>query len=109
MFLKRKIKGSSIAEVVVALAVIAICFTIASLIFIRTTNTTSKFMDVKKQTELQSELMEKLQNGKAETVDETELELTIEKSDNEFSDSIQTITFSSDDERLIWTINTPKE
>ena len=69
MLLKRKIKASSIAEIVVALAVIAICFAVASLVFIRSTSTTSKFMDVKKQTELQSEILEKLYRDQLEKME----------------------------------------
>ncbi len=54
--LLKKIKSSSIAETVIALSVISICFGIASLAFIRSIKVTSNFQDIKKQTQIQSEL-----------------------------------------------------
>lgn len=103
MFLKRKIPSSSIAEVVVALAVIAICFGIASLVFVRSARTTSKFMDVKKQTEIQSEIMEKMLLDNLHSIKDTPSELELEFQPSELSDSLSVIHFLSDDERIIWT------
>lgn len=108
MLLKRKIKASSIAEIVIALAVIAICFAVASLVFIRSTGTTSKFMDVKKQTELQSEILRKLYLDQAGEIRETQLEVEVEETDSEYSDSLKELRFLSDDERLIWSLEIPK-
>ncbi|MCE3297043.1 MAG: hypothetical protein K0R65_2757 [Crocinitomicaceae bacterium] len=102
MLLKRKIKASSIAEIVVALAVIAICFAVASLVFIRSTGTTSKFMDVKKQTELQSEILEKLYRDQLGEVENTEIEVELEKLPSEENDSLTVLRFLGQDERLIW-------
>lgn len=101
MLLKRKIQASSIAEIVIALAVIAICFAVASLVFIRSTSTTSKFMDVKKQTELQSEILEKLYRDQLEDVENTGIEVEVESlpADN---DSLIEVRFLGQDERLIW-------
>ena len=60
MLLKKKIVSSSIAEVVIALSIIAICFGITSLVFVRTMKVTTNFQDVKKQTEIQSIIWEAL-------------------------------------------------
>ena len=103
MFLKRKIPASSIAEVVVALAVIAICFGIASLVFVRSAKTTSKFMDVKKQTEIQSEIMEKMLLDDLPEIEKTSSELELDFQPSETSDSLTVIHFLSDDERIVWT------
>lgn len=101
MFLKRKIQASSIAEIVIALAVIAICFAVASLVFIRSTSTTSKFMDVKKQTELQSEILEKLYRDELTELENTAIEVELEKLPAE-NDSLTELRFLGQDERLIW-------
>jgi hypothetical protein len=103
MFLIRKIKASSIAEIVVALAVIAICFGIASLVFIRSTSTTTKFLDVKKQTEVQSEILEKLYLDETSEIKNTEIELETEILDDETTDSLKIINFLGSDNRIIWT------
>lgn len=98
MVLIKKIKSSSIAEVVIALAVIAICFTVASLVFIRSINATMKFVDFKSQTKLQSELLEKMFDGQQEI----ELnEVPFEVSDSEM-DSIVELQFKGTDDKIIW-------
>ena len=102
MLLKRKIKASSIAEIVIALAVIAICFAVASLVFIRSTSTTSKFMDVKKQTELQSEILQKLYRDEPDELENTQIEVGVEKLPSEENDSMTELRFLGQDERLIW-------
>ncbi len=109
MLLKRKIKASSIAEIVVALAVIAICFGVASLVFIRSTAGTSRFMDVKKQTELQSEILEKLYRDEAGKIEETAIDVELEKVSNEENDSLTELRFLIQDERLVWTQESWKE
>lgn len=63
MFLKKKIVASSLAEVVIALAVIALCFGIAALVFVRSMMVTTAFEEVRQQTEIQSVLWEQLQTG----------------------------------------------
>lgn len=103
MFLKRKIKSSSIAEVVVALAILAICFGIASLIFVRSTNSASKFMDIKKQTNVQNVLMEHLENDIKLDFENLLDDLTFEMQHDELNDSLEVINFYGSDQRLIWT------
>lgn len=102
MFLRRKIPSSSIAEVVIALAIIALCFGIASLVFIRSNKTTSKFMDIKKQTEFQSLVLEKLYEDKLDEIDWENTEFELEVSPDEFNDSLQIVRLYGDDHRLIW-------
>lgn len=99
MFLKKKIQASSLAEVVIAVSIIALCIGIASLVFIRSTRVTINFQDVKKQTEIQSELWKKLyqQEIEVEGPDET----TIELLDTE-NDSIATLRFKGSDDKILW-------
>ena len=96
MVLKKQIAASSITEVVIALAVIAICFGIASLVFIRSINTTQKFIDFKTQTEIQSELMEMMQLNK-ESI--TNSDFILEEMEN---DSSKTIEFMGSNNSIIW-------
>ena len=103
MFLRRKIKASSIAEIVVALAVIAICFGVASLVFIRSTSTTSRFLDVKKQTEIQSEILEKMYLDDTKNIKETKLELENTLDQDEQNDSLMILNFLSADDKIVWT------
>lgn len=49
----RRIQASSIAEVVIAMSIIAICFGIASIVMIRSTMVMDNFQDIKLQSELQ--------------------------------------------------------
>lgn len=81
MFLKRKITSSSLAEVVIALSVIALCFGVASLIFVRFTVVATNFQFIQKQTEVQSLLWKKMQDRETE-LEYDEVELTEEQDDN---------------------------
>ncbi len=105
MVLKRNIRASSIAEVVIALAVIAMCFTVASLVFVRSTSATIRFVDFKTQSDLQSHLMEAMMRGEPEIVDE-ESEVPIEQT---VGDSAVTTVFFGSDNRIIWTQEWLKE
>lgn len=104
----QRIKASSIAEVVVALAVIAICFGVASLVFVRTTRTTSRFGDVKKQTEIQSQLFENLMKQDLDALQKpvAEIDPIIEIDEN--NDSLSVLRFYGDDQRIIWEQHTIK-
>lgn len=81
MFLTRKIASSSLAEVVIALSVIALCFGVASLIFVRFTVVTTSYQFIQKQTEVQSLLWEKMQNRETE-LEYEDVELIEEQDDN---------------------------
>jgi len=75
MFLRKRLIASSLAEVVIALSIIALCFGMASLIFVRFTTVSTNFQFVKKQTEIQSLLWKKLQTSSALLeYDEVEIE-----------------------------------
>jgi CO dehydrogenase/acetyl-CoA synthase delta subunit len=50
----KRLKASTIAEVVIALTIIAICFAVASQVFVQSNRSTVQFMEVKEQTEFQS-------------------------------------------------------
>lgn len=102
MFLKRKIASSSIAEVVIALTVIALCFGVASLVFIRSMNTTSRFMDVKKQTFIQSEILKHLYKQDLQDVEWDIEGIQVNTIPDEFNDSLEILEFVSADERIIW-------
>ena len=101
MFLRKYIHASGIAEVVIALAIISMCFTVASLVFIRTTSAPMKFQDVRKQTELQSSILIKMYENEVEL--DLEIEgLEINKEVDPFSDSLEVFTFTGSDQRILW-------
>ena len=94
----KKINSSSIAEIVVATTIISLCFTVASLIFIRATNTTLKFQTFKDQTDIQSKLMQMMVN---ENVDLLKSDFTTTQLDTE-NDTIMAVEYLGTDNRLIW-------
>lgn len=97
-----RINASSIAEVVIALTIIALCFGIASLIFIRSMSVTSRFQDVKEQTELQSKILESFYKDN-DSIPVLEVgDLTITNTSDESNDSLKVIEFLGMDDRLIW-------
>ena len=98
MFLTKKIAASSITEVVIAIAVIGLCIGIASLVFVRSTRVTINFQDVKKQTEIQSMLWEKLFLQE----DITDIEDVFVERDFTDNDSIETLTFKTNDDKILW-------
>lgn len=102
MLLKRKIPASSIAEVVIALTVIALCFGVASLVFIRSTNVTTRFMDVRKQTMIQSELLKHLYRQDMEEAEWDFEDVQVNTLPDDNSDSIGILEFRSTDDRIIW-------
>ncbi len=101
MFLRKHIHASGIAEVVIALAIISMCFTVASLVFIRTTSAPMKFQDVRKQTELQSSILMKMYENEAELNLDIE-GLEINKEVDSFSDRLEVFTFTGSDQRILW-------
>lgn len=100
MFLSRKhIPASSLAEVIIAVSIIALCIGVASLVFIRSTRVTINFQDVQRQTEIQSELWKKLYQDESEL---SELEgITVQKELTE-NDSIELLEFVGADQKVIW-------
>ncbi len=107
--INQKLPASSIAEVVIALTIIALCFSVAALIFIRSMNVTSRFQDVRKQTEIQSKIIESLykENDSIPFIEEEDVEVTVTQDEN--NDSLNTIDFLADDNRLIWKIQSIKK
>jgi len=103
MFLnKTKIKASSIAEVVIALTIIALCFSVASLIFIRSINVSTRFQDIRKQTEIQSKIMESLYRDD-NSIPLIEMEdITVNIEDDESDEKLNLIEFLGPDKRMIW-------
>ena len=98
--LLKKIKSSSIAETVIALSVISICFGIASIAFIRSVKVTSNFQDIKKQTEIQSELWINLYSDD-KVIREME-NIVIETTPDLRNDSMDVITFTNESNKTIW-------
>lgn len=94
----RKINSSSIAEIVVALAIISLCFTIASLVFIRATNTTLKFQSFREQTMIQNTLMEMMVR---QEVDLHQPEFPAQETMSA-NDSITTVEYTGNDNRIVW-------
>ena len=99
MFLKRKIAASSIAEVVIAVAVIALCFGVASLVFVRSTMVSVNFQNIRLQTEIQSMLWENLYN----TTSPTDMDdVQINEENDEENDSLKMFTFLGSDDKILW-------
>ncbi len=94
----RKINSSSIAEIVVALAIISLCFTIASLVFIRATNTTLKFQSFREQTMIQNTLLEMMVR---QEVDLHQPEFQAQETPS-INDSITTVEYTGNDNRIVW-------
>lgn len=106
MVLKRHIKASSIAEVVIALAIIALCFTVASLVFIRSNSAAMRFTDFRTQSEVQSELMEAMMRGETnltEKLEDVPMEQTTIDTLSPGRAPIEVTTFFGSDNRIIWT------
>ena len=103
MLLKRKIPASSIAEVVIALTIIALCFGVASLVFVRSVNVTTRFMDVRKQTIIQSELLKHMyrQEDLHEVTWDLE-DVQVNILPDEHNDSLEILEFKGADDRIIW-------
>lgn len=98
MFLNRKLAASSIAEVVIAISVIAICIGIASLVFVRATKSTVNFQEVRTQTEIQSKLWRNLFTLEHEIDDIDGIKIEIEATEN---DSIERLVFVGNDGKII--------
>jgi hypothetical protein len=99
MLLKRKINASSLAEVVIAISVIALCFGIASLVFVRSTMVTTSFEEVRMQTEIQSAIWEELHDGEIEVEQEGVL---VSSETDEHQDSLLVKTYSGLNDKMIW-------
>ena len=99
MFLDKKIKASSLAEVIIAVSVIAICIGIASLVFVRSTKVTMNFQDVKRQTEIQSEIWSYLLSEKSEM---NEIEEVKTEEAESINDSLLSIKYIGNYEKIIW-------
>jgi len=99
MFLRKKIQASSLAEVVITIAVIAICFGVASLVFVRATMVSANFQNVRHQTEIQSMLWEQLHtNSSPIEIDGVQ---RIEEND-ELEDALMVYTYIGTDNKVIW-------
>jgi len=97
-----KTSASSIAEVVIALTIIALCFSVASLIFIRSINVSTRFQDIRKQTEIQSKIMESLYRDN-DSIPLLEIEdITVNSMQDETDEKMNVIEFLGTDNRVIW-------
>lgn len=56
----KRIAASTITEFVIAMTIIAICFTVASQVFMQTNRSTIQFKEVNEQTEFQSLMIDAL-------------------------------------------------
>lgn len=98
----RKLNASSIAEVVIALSIIALCFGVAALVFIRSLNVTTRFQDIRNQTEIQSEIMRsQLRDNDSVPLIEKDF-VIVETIADEKSDSCKVVLFKGSDDRIIW-------
>lgn len=71
----KRVPASTIAEFVIAITIIAICFTIASQVFMQASRSTIQFKEVKEQTEFQSLMIDALIHDTLPTVSEWKGEL----------------------------------
>lgn len=101
MFLS-KLKASSIAEVVIAISIIALCFGIVSLIFIRLFGVTNKYRDLKHQTEIQSQILELLFIKPDSIPLKTSDEIKMEVIPNEINTDYQKLQFKTKNGKLIF-------
>ena len=99
MFLRRKIAASSIAEVVIAVSVIALCIGIGSLVFVRYTKSTVNFQEVRTQTEIQSKLWKKLFTLENELEDIDDIKIERESTEN---DSLERLVFTGDEGKVLF-------
>ncbi len=97
MFLKRKIAASGIAEMVIAISIIAICIGLASIIFVRTTSVMTSFENLVYQTEMENQTWDKLLTDKVMEIPEGVTEET------EADKEIQKNTYRGTKEKIIWT------
>lgn len=99
MLLKKRIPASGIAEVVIALAVIATCIGVSALIFTRSIKSTTSFEDIRIQTELQSAIWNHFQTG----IEMKEPEGVVVESEIEDEEKTRLKTrFIAPDEKCIW-------
>ena len=63
MIITKKISASGIAEVVIAMSIIAICIGLFSVLFVRSTNNQFSYLEVKMQTEIQDNVFSELVSG----------------------------------------------
>lgn len=100
MHLDPKIPASGIAEVVMAIAVIAACIGISALVFARTIRVTTDFESVRMQTELQSHIWKQMVQAESPIAPEA---VTLVIDEDPIHDSVQMVTFFGNNERLLWT------
>jgi type II secretory pathway pseudopilin PulG len=56
----KRVHASTVAELVIALTIIAICFAVATQVFMQTNRSTIQFREVQEQTEFQSMMIDAL-------------------------------------------------
>lgn len=97
MFLSKKIQASGIAEMVIAVSIIVICIGLTSILFVRSTKSSTSFENVVYQTEIQNQLWNYLLN-------ESMLELPeglTEKTEEDVW--CQRVIYSGSGEKVVWT------
>jgi type II secretory pathway pseudopilin PulG len=90
----KRIKASSIAEMAIALAIIAICFLVASQVFMQASRSTIQFKEVKEQTEFQSLMFDALIHDTLPESKDWKGELGTIETEETTKDTITTTTFS---------------
>jgi len=99
----RKIPASTIAEVVIALTIIAVCFAVASQVFVQSNRSTIQFKEVKEQTEFQSLLLNALIHDTLPSPRDWKGELAVMADNITKQDSGSYHQFTlRDNEKLIW-------
>lgn len=97
--MEKRLKASSIVEVVIAISIIAICIVIASLVFIRTNKVITNFETVKQQTELESEIWKSMYLNTSLVFDE---DILVDREKMEDIPHVEKITLKNLDQTVIW-------
>lgn len=69
MMLEKKINASGIAEVVIAVSIIAICVGLFSILFIRTSSNQLNYLEIKQQSELETQVFESLNSRQYDSIE----------------------------------------
>lgn len=99
----KRISGSTIAEVVIALTIIAVCFAVASQVFVQSNRSTVQFSEVREQTEFQSFVLQALTSDTLPDIRSWKGELTTVEDEVSGPDSCKTHHLSLHSSgKLIW-------
>lgn len=100
----KKVKASSLVELVIALSVISICLVVASRVFVQNSKSSIKFKDVKSQSEFQSFVFEALRSDTLLEVKDwmNDEEAEIKKEDIDRSKVFRKVYYLEIEDKKLW-------